>query len=101
MKAALYGRAAALRALASLGADLAVAAPGGVTVVTLAAYYGHLAPVLRALEELRANTQVAAQGETPAVLAKARGHKSCAAWLKRCRGWRPNPPCATFSPQPS
>jgi hypothetical protein len=90
MCAASKGRTAALRALASLGADLAVTAPGDGTAVTLAARYGHL-PALRVLEELRAGTQAAAQGgaQTPAEVAKAHGHKSCAAWLERCSGWRP------------
>ena len=88
MDAASEGRTAALRALASLGADLAVASPGGSTVVTVAAQYGHL-PALRALEELGADTQAAVQRGTPAEIAKAKGHKNCAAWLARCRCWRP------------
>ena len=89
MDAASEGHAAAVRALAALGADLAVLA-GGWTAVVVAARYGHLG-VLRALEELGADTQAAAQGgtETPAEIAKTNDHKSCAAWLGRCRGWRP------------
>ena len=44
---------------------------------------------LRALEELGADTQAAVQRGTPVEIAKAEGHKKCAAWLARCRGWRP------------
>ena len=53
-----------------------------------AAAYGQLG-ALRALEELGADTQAAVQRGTPAEIAKAKGHKNCAAWLARCRGWRP------------
>jgi len=88
MVAASYGHTAALRALAALGADLNIARPDGDTAVVLAAANGRLG-ALRALEELGADTQAAVQGETPAEIAKAKGHKNCAAWLARCRGWRP------------
>ena len=86
--AASYGHAAVLRALATHGADLSIAAPNGLTAVWVAADHGRLG-ALRALEELGADTQTAVQGETPAEIAIWRGHKSCAAWLARCRGWRP------------